>query len=125
MPSLPPLKRTILKHRPWYERYRKASIIGGTAIGLCIVFSKYIYNTFADIPYEFKVHPDVERERLQTRNASLDQLHKFLGADPEYVKQYRAQAKTQSDKLKELRDERIRMRQEIARLKALGAEAEK
>lgn len=122
MPALPPFKRPSLKNRPWYLQYPKFTILATGFVGICLINSKLIINLFRDVhdePIElFKTHPEITRQRRIERDTALDTLHHYLGTDPEKVKQFRAEKEDYNRKIKTIREERARMREELEKLQA-------
>uniref|UniRef100_A0A8D8W3Z1 Uncharacterized protein n=1 Tax=Cacopsylla melanoneura TaxID=428564 RepID=A0A8D8W3Z1_9HEMI len=120
MPSLPPLRKPapLLKNSPWYVRHRRLVVLGGTALGIGIIFSRNIYDLFADVPFTLNVNPQSLEHQLDIRNRSLDNIHRMLGADPEVVKEYREKQFQVDKHLREIRASRLKLKEELRKLEA-------
>ncbi|XP_008472208.1 uncharacterized protein LOC103509374 isoform X1 [Diaphorina citri] len=117
---LPPLKRALLKDRPWYERHRGLTVIVATVCGVGIFYSRLIYDIFSDTPSQelFPMPTSETKQRIAVKNKALDNIHHFLGASPEKVQEYRTKEEKIDKHIRELREKRMNTREELAKLQA-------
>lgn len=90
----------------------------GAGTGVCLLFSRTIYDAIADVPFKPPIHPDVTANRLYERELALRNLHKLFGSPEEKIAEfYRKQVfvKENITKRRELLEKVAEIKAKVAR----------